>query len=94
MSGRAERASIHVLVVDDSAVVRQVMAEILLRESRVTVAVASDPLIALGHVSQCSRSERSLAGAQDNQTGLQLEAEDLVDLEAAIVTCPLAERNE
>jgi two-component system chemotaxis response regulator CheB len=37
---------IHVLVVDDSAVVRQVMSELLGQEPDLTVAVASDPLIA------------------------------------------------
>jgi two-component system chemotaxis response regulator CheB len=38
---------IHVLVVDDSAVVRQVLTVILARERSITVSVAADPLIAL-----------------------------------------------
>jgi two-component system, chemotaxis family, protein-glutamate methylesterase/glutaminase len=38
---------IHVLVVDDSAVVRQMLAAILVREPGVRVSVAADPLIAL-----------------------------------------------
>ena len=37
----------HVLVVDDSAVVRQVLTVILARERSITVSVAADPLIAL-----------------------------------------------
>jgi len=37
---------IHVLVVDDSAVVRQMLTEILVRERSVTVTVAANPLIA------------------------------------------------
>jgi two-component system chemotaxis response regulator CheB len=38
---------LHVLVVDDSAVVRQALGEILSHEPGVSVAVASDPIIAL-----------------------------------------------
>jgi len=38
---------IHALVVDDSAVVRQMLAEILGKDPRVTVTVAAHPLIAL-----------------------------------------------
>jgi two-component system, chemotaxis family, protein-glutamate methylesterase/glutaminase len=38
---------IHALVVDDSAVVRQMLSEILRRDPRVTVSVAAHPLIAL-----------------------------------------------
>ena len=41
---RAEK--LHVLVVDDSAVVRQVMQTILQTDRRITVEVAADPLIA------------------------------------------------
>ena len=37
---------IHVLVVDDSAVMRQVMISVLGRESGITVDVAAHPLIA------------------------------------------------
>jgi two-component system chemotaxis response regulator CheB len=43
-SGRREK--LHVLVVDDSATVRQVMQTILQTDRRITVSVASDPLIA------------------------------------------------
>ncbi len=39
--------AIHVLVVDDSAVVRQMLSAILSQEPRVTVQVAANPLIAL-----------------------------------------------
>jgi two-component system chemotaxis response regulator CheB len=39
---------IHVLVVDDSAVVRQGIAMILARERDMTVSVAADPIIAMG----------------------------------------------
>lgn len=38
---------IHVLIVDDSAVVRQMLTEILSREPAITVSVAANPLIAL-----------------------------------------------
>jgi two-component system chemotaxis response regulator CheB len=41
------RPRLHVLVVDDSAVVRMAMGEILAREPDVSLAVASDPIIAL-----------------------------------------------
>jgi len=41
-----QREKLHVLVVDDSAVVRQVMQAILQTDQRITVSAASDPLIA------------------------------------------------
>jgi two-component system, chemotaxis family, protein-glutamate methylesterase/glutaminase len=41
------REKLHVLVVDDSAVVRQVMQTILQTDQRITVSVAADPLIAM-----------------------------------------------
>jgi len=41
------RKSLHVLVVDDSAVVRQATSALLSREEDLTVAVAADPLIAI-----------------------------------------------
>ena len=44
--------SIQVMVVDDSAVVRQVMQDILGQEPDMTVTVASDPLIALQKMKQ------------------------------------------
>ncbi len=40
-------ASLHVLVVDDSAVVREVMAAVLSQEPGITVTVAADPFIAM-----------------------------------------------
>src|SRR5262249_3448943 len=42
-----ERRRLHVLVVDDSAVVRQTMSSILSRDSRLVTSVAADPLIAM-----------------------------------------------
>jgi len=42
----ARPGKLHVLVVDDSAVVRQVMQAILQTDQRITVSVAADPLIA------------------------------------------------
>ena len=44
---RDRRREIHVLVVDDSAVVRQVMASVLADEKDFSVSVAADPLIAM-----------------------------------------------
>jgi two-component system, chemotaxis family, protein-glutamate methylesterase/glutaminase len=41
----------HVLVVDDSAVVRQILTEILVRDRSVTVSTASNPFIALEKMS-------------------------------------------
>jgi len=38
--------NIHVLVVDDSAVVRQVMQAVLSADPRIRVSVAADPIIA------------------------------------------------
>lgn len=43
---KAKREKLHVLVVDDSAMVRQVMQAILQTDQRISVSVASDPLIA------------------------------------------------
>ena len=43
---KSEREKLHVLVVDDSAMVRQVMQAILQTDARITVSVAADPLIA------------------------------------------------
>jgi two-component system, chemotaxis family, protein-glutamate methylesterase/glutaminase len=42
----AQRQKLHVLVVDDSAMVRQVMQAILQTDQRITVSTAADPLIA------------------------------------------------
>jgi two-component system, chemotaxis family, protein-glutamate methylesterase/glutaminase len=42
----SQRQKLHVLVVDDSATVRQVMQAILQTDQRISVSVASDPLIA------------------------------------------------
>jgi two-component system chemotaxis response regulator CheB len=42
-----ERRPLHVLVVDDSAVVRQIMALILARERGISAAAAADPYIAM-----------------------------------------------
>lgn len=44
--------SLHVLVVDDSAVVREVMSAVLSQESGITVAVAADPFIAMTKIQQ------------------------------------------
>jgi two-component system chemotaxis response regulator CheB len=44
---RSEERPLHVLVVDDSAVVRQIMASVLSQDERLTVAAAADPLIAM-----------------------------------------------
>lgn len=44
---RQKPRELHVLVVDDSAVVRQVMQTILQTDRRITVSVAADPLIAM-----------------------------------------------
>jgi two-component system chemotaxis response regulator CheB len=43
---------LHVLVVDDSAMVRQVMESILCSDERIEVSVAADPLIALRKIQQ------------------------------------------
>ena len=45
-SAKAKRDKLHVLVVDDSAMVRQVMQAILQTDRRITISVAADPLIA------------------------------------------------
>jgi len=44
--------SLHVLVVDDSAVVREVMTAVLTQEPGVSIAVAADPFIAMGKIKQ------------------------------------------
>jgi two-component system chemotaxis response regulator CheB len=46
------RRALHVLVVDDSAVVREVMTAVLSQESDTTVAVAADPFIAMVKIKQ------------------------------------------
>ena len=46
------RSPIHVLVVDDSAVVRQVMQAVLCQEEGIVVTVAADPLIAMQKMRQ------------------------------------------
>ena len=51
--------SLRVLVVDDSAVVRQVMTALFAREPGIEVAVAADPLIAMRKMA-ASRSGRHL----------------------------------
>jgi two-component system chemotaxis response regulator CheB len=45
-------SSIHVLVVDDSAVVRQVMQSVLAQEPDMVISVAADPLIAMQKMKQ------------------------------------------
>ncbi len=47
-------SKLHVLVVDDSAMVRQVMESILGSDARIEVTVAADPLIALRKIEQRS----------------------------------------
>jgi two-component system chemotaxis response regulator CheB len=47
MSAAARPRPLHVLVVDDSAVVRQVMSALLAGEAGITVSAAADPLIAV-----------------------------------------------
>jgi len=47
-----DHRSLHVLVVDDSAVVREVMTAVLSQESGITVAIAADPFIAMGKIKQ------------------------------------------
>lgn len=47
---KAPNGTIHVLVVDDSAVVRQVMQGILSTDPRITVSVAADPIIAFAKI--------------------------------------------
>lgn len=49
---RQERESIHVLVVDDSAVVRQVMQAVLGTDRKIRVSVAADPIIALSKIAK------------------------------------------
>ena len=44
--------SLHVLVVDDSAVVREVMTAVLTQEPGFSVTVAADPFIAMGKIKQ------------------------------------------
>ena len=46
-SPKIQREKLHVLVVDDSAVVRQVMQAVLQADRRISVSVAADPLIAM-----------------------------------------------
>jgi two-component system chemotaxis response regulator CheB len=43
---------LHILVVDDSAVVREVMTAVLTQEPGVSVSVAADPFIAMGKIKQ------------------------------------------
>jgi two-component system chemotaxis response regulator CheB len=47
-----DRRPLHVLVVDDSAVVREVMIAVLSQEPGITVAVAADPFIAMVKIKQ------------------------------------------
>lgn len=49
---KSTNVPIHVLVVDDSAVVRQVMQGILETDSQITVSVAADPLIAFAKIAK------------------------------------------
>src|SRR5262245_13106744 len=47
-----EQRNFHVLVVDDSAVVREVMTAVLSQEPGMSIAVAADPFIAMGKIKQ------------------------------------------
>ncbi|HEV2112889.1 MAG TPA: chemotaxis response regulator protein-glutamate methylesterase [Terriglobales bacterium] len=49
---RMRRESIHVLVVDDSAVVRQVMQAVLGTDRNIKVSVAADPIIAFSKIAK------------------------------------------
>src|SRR5437868_8585509 len=49
---RSQSEKIHVLVVDDSAVVRQVMQAVLGTDRNITVSVAADPIIALSKIAR------------------------------------------
>lgn len=52
MTDNGDRRPLNVLVVDDSAVVRQTMIALLSRERDIHVVTASDPLIAIGKMQQ------------------------------------------
>src|SRR5579883_1895562 len=48
----SEERKLHVLVVDDSALVRQVMTQVLQADPRIQVGTASDPIIAFDKIAK------------------------------------------
>jgi two-component system chemotaxis response regulator CheB len=76
-----------VLVVDDSAVVRQSMAEILSREPGITVETAADPLIARDKMARARPSVIVLDLELPRQHGLAFLKELMADDPMPVVVC-------
>ncbi|HVI06693.1 MAG TPA: chemotaxis response regulator protein-glutamate methylesterase [Candidatus Binatia bacterium] len=78
---------LHVLVVDDSAVVRQVMQTILQTDRRITVSVAADPLIAMAKM-QKSRPDVIITDLEmPRMDGLTFMRKIMLDSPLPVVIC-------
>jgi two-component system chemotaxis response regulator CheB len=79
--------SIHVLVIDDSAVVRQMLQGILLRDSSLTVAVAPNPLIARGKMARARPQVIVLDLEMPEMDGLTFLEEQMATDPIPVVVC-------
>ena len=91
--GRERNDPVHVLVVDDSAVVRQSLSAILGGEKGFTVAVAADPLIALDKIRQARPHVIVLDLEMPRMDGLTFLRRIMAEDPIPVVVCSgLAER--
>lgn len=81
------KRGIHVLVVDDSAVVRVTMQAALSRDPGISVAVASDPIIALGMIGVARPDVIVLDLEMPRMDGLTFLAKLMADDPIPVVVC-------
>src|SRR5436190_14626675 len=86
MSAR-DTAPVHVLVVDDSAVVRTAMQMVLTRDPAITVTVASDPLIAMAKIKVARPDVIVLDLEMPRMNGLTFLAQLMAEDPIPVVVC-------
>lgn len=85
--GSQSRSPLHVLVVDDSAVVRTALQALLSRDQGITVAVASDPIIAMTKI-KASRPDVIVLDLQmPRMDGLTFLARLMAEAPIPVVVC-------
>lgn len=79
--------SIHVLVVDDSAVVRQVMQAVLGSDSQIKVSVAADPLIAFSKIQKDKPDVVITDLVMPRMDGLTFLQKIMADMPLPVIVC-------
>ena len=84
---RASQSPLHVLVVDDSAVVRTALQALLSRDPGITVAVASDPIIAMAKIKAARPDVIVLDLQMPRMDGLTFLARLMAEQPIPVVIC-------